>query len=185
MANAVEGAREGARWYVVSVYSGFEDKVVQAIREQAEKKGLSAYFEEMLVPKEDVLELKRGEKVTIERNFFPGYILVKMVLMDETWHLVKQIPRISGFVGAKTRPIPMSQAEVDRIVGQIKESAEKPQTFVCFEVGEKVRICDGPFMECTGLVEEVDSERSRVKVSVSIFGRATPVDLEFGQVEKV
>jgi len=186
MADALEKAALGkAHWYVVSVFSGFEDKVVSAIHEQAAKKGLGDYFEDILVPKEDVLAIKRGEKVCVERNFFPGYILVKMVLVDETWHLVRQIPRISGFVGPKGRPVPISQAEVDRILGQIKESSEKPQTLVIFTIGERVRVCEGPFMDCTGLVEEVDAERSRVKVSVSIFGRATPVDLEFGQVEKI
>jgi transcriptional antiterminator NusG len=173
-----------ARWYVVSTYSGFEDKVVEAIRDQSARKGLSDFFEELLVPKEDVLEVKRGVKVNVEKNFFPGYILVKMILTDETWHLVQQIPRISGFVGSR-KPIPMSQAEVERILGQVKESLEKPQNLMYFDIGDQVRVCDGPFASFSGLVEEVDTEKSRLKVSVSIFGRATPVDLDFGQVEKV
>lgn len=181
----MEHALGKARWYVVSVYSGFEDKVVDAIRDQAERKGLALFFEDILVPKEDVLEMKRGVKVNVERNFFPGYILIKMVLTDETWHLVRQTPRISGFVGAKGKPLPMSQAEVDRIMGQVKESLEKPQNLVTFDIGEQVRVCEGPFASFSGLVEEVDIEKNRLKVSVSIFGRATPVDLEFGQVEKV
>jgi transcriptional antiterminator NusG len=174
-----------ARWYVVSVYSGFEDKVVEAIRDQAAKKGLSEYFEDILVAKEDVLEMKRGVKVAVEKNFFPGYILVKMILTDDTWHLVRQTARVSGFVGGKSRPLPMSQAEVDRILGQVKDSLEKPQNLIYFEVGEQVRVSEGPFATFSGLVEDVDMEKSRLKVSVSIFGRATPVDLEFTQVEKI
>lgn len=174
----------GARWYVVNVYSGFEKKVVQSIREQAEKKGLSDRFEELLVPSEEVVEIKRGAKVNTEKNYFPGYVLIKMDLTDETWHLVRNVPRVSGFLGAKGKPSPISEAEVGRILRQVQDSIEKPRHTVSFEVGEQVRVCDGPFTSFSGLVEDVDGEKGRLKVSVMIFGRPTPVELEFAQVEK-
>lgn len=176
---------EEARWYVASVHSGFENKVAEEIREQADKKGVSLLITEILVPKEDVFEMRRGVKVNKEKKFFPGYVLVKMVLTDDTWHLVRGISKVSGFLGGKERPSPMSQIEVDRILGQVQDRIERPRTTISFESGEKVRVCDGPFASFTGLVEEVDIEKSRLKVSVSIFGRATPVDLDFTQVEKV
>ncbi len=174
----------GARWYVVNVYSGFEKKVVQSIREQAEKKGLADRFEELLVPSEEVVEIRRGAKVNTEKNYFPGYVLIKMELSDETWHLVRDIPRVSGFLGAQGKPSPISEAEVGRILRQVQDSIEKPRHTITFEIGEQVRVCDGPFTSFSGMVEDVDVEKGRLKVSVMIFGRPTPVELEFSQVEK-
>ena len=173
------------RWYVVNVYSGFEKKVAEYIKEQAEKKGLNDRFEKIVVPSEEVVEIRRGSKVNVEKNYFPGYVLVKMDLTDETWHLVRNVPKVSGFLGGKGRPSPISEAEVSRILKQVQESIDHPRHFVSFEVGEQVRVSDGPFTSFNGIVEEVDSEKSRIKVSVMIFGRATPVELEYSQVEKV
>ena len=173
------------RWYVIHVYSGFEKKVAAAIREQAEQKGLSDMFEEILVPTEEVVEIKRGAKVSAERKFFPGYVLIKMDMSDETWHLVKNTAKVTGFLGSRGRPAPISDAEAIRIMRQVQEGIERPKPSVTFEVGEQVRVCDGPFTSFNGLVEEVDEEKARIKVAVSIFGRATPVELEYSQVEKV
>jgi transcription termination/antitermination protein NusG len=173
------------RWYVIHVYSGFENKVASAIREQAEQKGLSDKFEEILVPTEKVVEVKRGAKVSAEHKFFPGYVLVKMDMNDETWHLVKNTAKVTGFLGGRGRPSPISETEASRIMRQVQEGIERPKPSITFEVGEQVRVCDGPFTSFNGLVEEVDEERARVKVAVSIFGRATPVELEYSQVEKV
>lgn len=173
------------KWYVVHVYSGFEKKVAEAIREQAEKKKLADHFAEILVPTEDVVEINRGRKVNTERKFFPGYVLVKMILNDDSWHMVKNTAKVTGFLGGGTRPVPMSEAEAMRMMKQVQEGMESAKPSILFEVGEQVRVADGPFASFNGIVEEVDEEKSRLKVSVSIFGRATPVDLEYTQVEKI
>jgi len=174
-----------SRWYVIHVYSGFEKKVATAIREQAEQKSLGERFEEILVPTEEVVEVKRGAKVNSERKFFPGYVLIKMDLDDQTWHLVKNTAKVTGFLGGRGRPSPISEAEAARIMRQVQEGIERPKPSITFEVGEQVRVSDGPFTSFNGVVEEVDEEKSRIKVAVSIFGRATPVELEYTQVEKV
>ena len=174
-----------AQWYVLHVYSGFENKVAQSIREQAGQKGMADLFEEVLVPTEEVVEMRRGAKVSSERKFFPGYVLVKMEMTDDSWHLVKNTPKVTGFLGGKGKPVPITETEALRILRQVKEGVERPKPAVTFEVGEQVRVCDGPFTSFSGMVEEVDEERARVKVAVSIFGRATPVELEYSQVEKV
>jgi transcriptional antiterminator NusG len=173
-----------ARWYVVNVYSGSEKKVAESIREQAVLKKMDDRILEVLVPTEQVVEVRKGTKVNAEHKFFPGYILVKMEMSDDTWHVVKDTPRVSGFLGSRNKPQAISENEVKRIMEQIEEGIERPTTQVYFEVGEQVRVTDGPFASFVGVVEEVDNEKSRLKVSVSIFGRYTPVELEFSQVEK-
>jgi transcription termination/antitermination protein NusG len=172
------------RWYIIHAYSNFENKVAESIREQAKQRGLSDLFEEVMVPKEKVVEVRRGRKVDAERKFFPGYVLAKMDLTDEAFHLIKNTPKVTGFLGADNKPMPISEVEAARILHQVQEGIERPKPSVSFEVGEQVRVSDGPFASFNGVVEEVDEARSRLKVAVSIFGRATPVELEFGQVEK-
>ncbi len=174
-----------ARWYVIHVYSGFERKVAQSIEEQVKQAGMTDAIPQVLVPVEEVVEMRRGAKVSAERKFFPGYVLVKMDMSDETWHLVKNTPKVTGFLGGRGRPTPISDAEAERIMQQVQEGIERPKPAVIFEVGEQVRVSDGPFTSFNGMVEEVDEERARVKVAVSIFGRSTPVELEYSQVEKL
>jgi transcriptional antiterminator NusG len=173
------------RWYIVHAYSNFENKVAESIREQAKQRHLEHLFEQILVPKERVTEVRRGRKVDAERKFFPGYVLVKMDLTDEAYHLIKNTPKVTGFLGTDNKPMPISEAEANRILHQVQEGIDRPKSTISFEVGEQVRVSDGPFASFNGVVEEVDDARSRVKVAVSIFGRATPVELEFGQVEKM
>jgi transcriptional antiterminator NusG len=173
------------RWYIVHAYSNFERKVAESIKERAAAAGLSDLFDEVLVPMEEVVEMRRGRKVSSERKFFPGYVLVKMELNDETYHLIKATPKVTGFLGTENKPIPITDEEAGRILQQVQEGVERPKPSVTFEIGEQVRVADGPFASFNGLVEEVDEERARLKVAVSIFGRATPVELEYAQVEKL
>ena len=173
------------RWYIVHAYSNFEKKVQDSIREQVKQRGLAHLFDEVMVPTEKVVEVRRGRKVDAERKFFPGYVLVKCELTDEVYHLIKNTPKVTGFLGADNKPMPISDAEAARILHQVQEGIERPKPSVSFEVGEQVRVSDGPFASFNGTVEEVDDSRSRLKVAVSIFGRATPVELEFAQVEKL
>ncbi len=174
-----------ARWYVVHVYSGSEKKVAESIKEQAVLKKMDDRIFDVMVPTENVVEVRKGAKVNSEHKFFPGYVLVKMEMSDECWHVIKNTPRVTGFLGSRNKPQPISEAEAQRIMHQVQEGIERPQTVVNFEAGEQIRVIDGPFSSFVGLVEDVDAEKSRLKVSVSIFGRSTPVELEFSQVEKI
>ena len=173
------------RWYVVHVFSGFEKKMKQAILEQAVSNSLEDKIEDVLVPTEQYLEMRRGAKVQAERKFFPGYILVKMELSDATWSLVQSQTRVTGFLGGKGKPVPITNAEAERLLRQMDEGVERPVATITFDIGEEVRVIDGPFESFNGLVEESDDEKARLKVAVSIFGRSTPVELEYSQVEKV
>ena len=173
------------RWYIVHAYSNFERKVAESIKERAVAANLADQFAEVLVPMEEVVEMRRGRKVSSERKFFPGYVLVKMELNDQTSHLIKATPKVTGFLGTENKPIPITEEEAGRILQQVQEGVERPKPSVTFEIGEQVRVADGPFASFNGLVEEVDEERARLKVAVSIFGRATPVELEYAQVEKL
>ena len=172
------------RWYIVHVYSGFEKKVAQSIREQGDAAGMHELFEDILVPVEEVVKIRRGQKISAERKFFPGYVLVNMEMTDESYHLVRNTAKVTGFLGTGDRPSPISAAEAERIMRQVQEGVERPKPLITFEIGEQVRVCDGPFNSFNGLVEDVDEEKARLKVAVSIFGRPTPVDLEYSQVEK-
>jgi transcriptional antiterminator NusG len=173
------------RWYIVHAYSNFERKVAESIKERAVAANLADQFAEVLVPMEEVVEMRRGRKVSSERKFFPGYVLVKMELNDQTYHLIKATPKVTGFLGTENKPIPITEEEAGRILQQVQEGVERPKPSITFEIGEQVRVADGPFASFNGLVEEVDEERARLKVAVSIFGRATPVELEYAQVEKL
>lgn len=173
------------RWYVVHVFSGFEKKMKQAILEQAVSNSLEDMIEDVLVPTEEYVEMRRGAKVQAERKFFPGYILVKMELSDATWSLVQSQTRVTGFLGGKGKPVPITNAEAERLLRQMDEGVERPVATITFDIGEEVRVIDGPFESFNGLVEESDDEKARLKVAVSIFGRSTPVELEYSQVEKV
>lgn len=172
------------RWYIVHAYSNFEKKVAEAIRERSVSEGLEDQFEEILVPTEEVIEVRRGRKVASERKFFPGYVLVKMDMTDEAYHLIKDTPKVTGFLGSESKPIPISEKEAQAILHQVKEGVDRPRSTIIYEVGEDVTVLDGPFEGFHGQIEEVDDERQRMKAAVEIFGRATPVELEFNQVKK-
>jgi transcription termination/antitermination protein NusG len=184
-AEPAKAANPHHKWYIVHAYSNFEKKVAESIRDQARQHGLEDCFSEILVPTEDVVEIRRGRKINSERKFFPGYVLVKMDLTDEAYHLIKNTPKVTGFLGSGAKPMPVSEREVQRIVGAIEEGVERPKPTIRFDIGEKVKVTDGPFASFEGAVESVDEERARLRVSVSIFGRATPVELEYEQVEKI
>jgi transcription termination/antitermination protein NusG len=173
------------RWYIVHTYSNFEKKVMEDIKKQVVQKKLDDMFEQVIVPTEEVVEIRRGRRFKTERRFFPGYVLVKVDLTDEAFHLIKNTPKVTGFLGSGLKPVPISDVEAARILNQVAEGVEKPKTAIHFEVGEQVKVADGPFASFSGQIEEVDEERSRLKVAVSIFGRPTPVELEYGQVEKM
>lgn len=195
MSEAVEEVKTEApenpswRWYVIHVFSGFENRVQQTIREKAAKQGIGEQFGQILIPTEDVIEIKRGQRKQVEKKFMPGYVLVQMEMTDDAWHLVKSIDRVTGFLGSGKKPTPITAKEAQRLINQGKGgtgegSEKKPRSLVTYEIGDNVRVIDGPFNSFNGSVEEVDEARQRVKVSVSIFGRATPVELEYSQVEK-
>lgn len=173
------------RWYIVHTYSGFEKKVAQAVIDRAIREDRGDMFDEVVVPTEEVVEMRRGRRVSSQRKFLPGYVLIRMVMTDETRHLVRNTPKVAGFLGASGKPSPIGQAEADRILRQVREGAERPKPSIIFEIGEMVQVCDGPFESFNGMVEDVDEDRARLKVGVSIFGRSTPVELEYAQVKKL
>jgi transcriptional antiterminator NusG len=185
MSEAGTAVHPDAKWYIVHTYSNFEKKVSEEIKRQAKIQELQEFVADVVVPTEEVIEVRRGQKKNSERKFLPGYVLLHAKLTDEVYHLVKNVAKVTGFLGQNNKPMPLRQAEVDRILNQASESAEHPKNTITFEIGEQVRVADGPFTSFSGVVEEVDEDRSRLKVAVSIFGRATPVELEFTQVEKV
>ena len=174
-----------SRWYVLHAYSGYEKKVADSITDQAEKLGIKDNIEEISVPTQNIVEVKRGVRVNTERKIFPGYILIKMKLNDDTWHIIKTTPKLSGFLGNKGKPIPISNEEAKRISQQVVDGVEKSRPAVMYDVGEQVKVIDGPFASFNGEIEQIDEEKARLRVAVSIFGRSTPVDLEYSQVEKV
>ncbi len=180
-----ETAIQDGKWYIVHTYSGFEKKVAQAIKDQAIRKGMGDLIQEALVPTEEVVEMRRGQRVSSERKFLPGYVLVRMVMTDETWHLVKNTAKVTGFLGTGSKPSPIRQSEADRILRQVQEGIERPKPSILFEIGEMVRVSDGPFASFNGMVEDIDEDKARLKVAVTIFGRSTPVELEYSQVEKL
>ncbi len=173
-----------AKWYIVQAHSNFEKRVKESLENESERKGLAHLFEEILVPTEQIVEIRRGRKVESERKYFPGYVLVKMDLTDEVYHLVKNTPKVSGFLGSASKPMPVSEKEVQRIVGQIAEAEDAPRSTIIFEIGEVVKVVDGHFQSFEGTVEDIDEEHERLKVLINIFGRGTPVELEYTQVEK-
>ena len=173
------------RWYVLHVYSGFENKVAESIKVNAAKQGLGDYIEDILVPTEEIVEVRRGQRVNAERKFFPGYVLAHLEMNDNVWHLIKDTPKVSGFLGAGgNKPVAISEREAQRILKQVQEGVDSPRPSIVYDIGEEVKVIDGPFASFNGMVEEVDEEKAKLKVSVSIFGRSTPVELEYGQVEK-
>ena len=180
-----EATTQDGLWYIIHTYSGFEKKVAQAIKDQTIRKGMGELIQEVLVPTEEVVELRRGQRVSSERKFLPGYVLVRMVMTNETWHLVKNTAKVTGFLGTGGKPSPIKQSEADRILRQVQEGIERPKPSILFEIGEMVRVSDGPFQSFNGMVEDIDEDKARLKVAVTIFGRATPVELEYSQVEKL
>jgi len=173
-----------ARWYVIQVYSGFEQKISDSIQEQAVKKGFADDIEEIMVPTQEVVELKRGQRVTNTKQIFPGYILIKMEMSDAAWHLIKDTDKVTGFLGGGRKPVPISQKEAEAMMNRLDEDVNNPAVTILFDIGEEVRVTDGPFASFNGIVEQIDEDKQKLKVSVSIFGRATPVELDYGQVEK-
>ena len=173
------------RWYVLHVYSGYENKVSDAIHEKARKLKLADRVGEIMVPTEEVVEVKRGQRVNAKRKFFPGYVLAKLDMSDEVWHMIKDTPKVTDFLGANNKPAPISEREANQLIQQIQEGVDRPRPSIVFDIGEEVKVSDGPFASFNGIVEEIDEEKAKLKVSVSIFGRATPVELEYSQVEKL